>query len=114
MILIQILLVLLVVLIISRLGARFRNKQIGLFNFFLWLLFWIASIGIILYPEASSSVARVLGVGRGADVVVYISLIVIFYFIFYVTVRLHIIEQQITKMVRKISLDEHKKNHTKT
>ncbi|MDA2936094.1 DUF2304 domain-containing protein [Patescibacteria group bacterium AH-259-L05] len=114
MILIQILLVLLILLIISRLVVRFRNKQFGLFNFLLWLVFWIAGASIILYPEASSYIARVLGVGRGADVVIYISLVLIFYFIFYITVRLRVIEQQITRIVRKISLDKDEKNHTKT
>lgn len=109
MILIQILLVLLIIFIVSRLVIRFKNKQFGLFNFLLWLLFWIAGAGIILYPEASSYIARVLGVGRGADMVIYVSLILIFYFLFYITVRLRVIEQQITKIVRKISLNENKR-----
>lgn len=114
MILIQILLVLLILFIISRLIIRLRNKQIRLVNFLIWLFFWIVGAGIILYPEASSYIARVLGVGRGADVVIYVSLILIFYFVFYITVRLRIIEQQITKIVRKISLSEDEKIHKKT
>lgn len=114
MILIQILLVLLILFIVSRLVIRFKNKQIGIFNFFVWFVFWIAGIGVIVYPQSSDYVARALGVGRGADVVVYISLVLLFYFVFYITVRLRIIEQQITKIVRKISLGENEKNHEKT
>ncbi|MDA2921755.1 DUF2304 family protein [Patescibacteria group bacterium AH-259-L07] len=100
-----------ILFVVSRLAVRLKSRQVSVLNFLIWLVFWIAATGIILYPEASSYIARALGVGRGADVVIYISLILIFYFIFYITVRLRIIEQQITGIVRKISLDEDKKNH---
>lgn len=109
MVWIQVLLVILILFVISRLIVRLKNKQVGILTFLIWLIFWIGGTAIVLYPEASSYVARILGVGRGADVIVYFSLILIFYFVFYITVRLRTIEQQISKIVRKISLDENGK-----
>lgn len=108
MIFIQVLLIILILFIISRLINRLKNKQIGLVNFLIWLIFWITGGVVIFYPEASDYLARFLGVGRGVDVIIYFSLILLFYFIFYFTVRLRIIEQQITEIVRKISLEKQK------
>lgn len=105
MILIQVLLTILILFIISRLLIRLKNKQIGIFNFLSWLVFWFIAGVIVIYPEASNYLARLFGVGRGADVIIYFSLILLFYFIFYFTVRLRNIEQQITKIVRKMSID---------
>ena len=106
MLLIQPLLIILLILVVIGLIDKLRKKQIGFLSFLIWLVFWIAVAVIIIWPETTSTLARILGVGRGADVIVYIGLIVIFYFIFYFTLKLRTISQQITKIVRKISLEE--------
>ena len=110
--LIQIFIVALIFLIILRLIFKFRKQEIGFLPFLSWLIFWLGVIFVVLYPEITSFVARFLGVGRGADVVVYISLILIFYFIFYITIKLRRTEQEITKLVRKISFSEKDKSHS--
>ncbi|MFN3605542.1 MAG: DUF2304 family protein [Leptonema sp. (in: bacteria)] len=51
---------------------------------------------MISWPESTSFLARVLGVGRGADVIIYFSIILIFYFIFYLTLKLRKIEKEIS------------------
>lgn len=108
MILFKILFLLFVLIILIKLAGRLRNKQIRVTNFLIWLFFWLIAITIVIYPESTNYLARLLGVGRGADVVVYFSLAAIFYFIFYFTVRLHIIDTKIAKIVRNISLREEK------
>ncbi len=108
MILFKILFLLFVLIIFIRLGRRLKNQQIRVTNFLIWLFFWLIASTIVIYPEATDYLARFLGVGRGADVVVYFSLAAIFYFIFYFTVRLHIMDTRIAKIVRSISLKEKK------
>lgn len=112
--LIQIIIILIIALIILRLIFKFRKQEISFPSFFGWLIFWLIAMGIVLYPETTSFLARFLGVGRGADVVVYISLILIFYFIFYITIKLRRTEQDITKLVRKISFSEKDKSRDST
>ncbi len=109
MILIQILFIILILFILSRLLIRLKSHQVSILNFLIWLIFWIGAGVIVLYPEATNFLARLLGVGRGADVIIYFSLILLFYFIFYLTVRLRVIERQITEIVRKISLEKEEK-----
>ncbi len=108
MILFKILFLFFVLIILIRLGKRFKKKQIILTNFLIWFFFWLIAGTIVIYPESTNYLARLLGVGRGVDVIVYFSLAAIFYFIFYFTVRLHIMDNRIAKIVRTISLKEEK------
>ncbi len=110
MILFQVILVLFVIVIISRLVVRFKNEDINLINFLVWLLLWLAVIGVVIFPESINFLARVLGIGRGVDVAIYFALILIFYFIFYLTVRIRSLENKITKLARKIALNSKKDN----
>jgi len=108
MILFKILFLLFVLIILIRLGRRLKNQQIRITNFLIWLFFWLIAGTIVIYPESTNYLARLLGVGRGADVIVYFSLAAIFYFIFYFSVRLHIMDGRIVKIVRSISLKDEK------
>jgi hypothetical protein len=60
------------------------------------LVFW--------QPESTSYLANILGVGRGADLIIYLSVIVIFYLLFRVFIRLNKIDSEITKITRKDAL----------
>lgn len=104
--LIQIIIILIIIFILLRLVSKFREQEISFLSFLSWFIFWLIAVVIVLYPETTNLLARFLGVGRGADVVIYISLILIFYFIFYITIKLRRTEQEITKLVRKVSFLE--------
>ncbi|NCO23062.1 DUF2304 domain-containing protein [bacterium (Candidatus Moisslbacteria) CG12_big_fil_rev_8_21_14_0_65_36_11] len=108
MLLIQIFLVIIIGLIIVRLFSRLKKEEISVLNFLIWLFFWSAALIIIFFPDFSNVLARILGVGRGADLVIYSSLILIFYFIFSHEVRMRKTDQKIEKIVRYLSLEEKK------
>ncbi len=107
--LVQILLIMFVVLIISRISDKYWRKEISVLEFLSWLLFWIVVGGFIILPEMSSRLAIFFGVGRGVDLMVYVSIIFIFYLLFRIFVRFEKQEREITKIVRKIALDEAEK-----
>src|SRR6056297_3673331 len=110
MILFQAILILFIVVIIARLVIRFKNEDINLINFLVWLFLWLAIVGVVIFPESINFLARTLGIGRGVDVAIYFSLILIFYFIFYLTVRIRSLENKITKLARKMALNKKKDN----
>lgn len=111
MLLIQALLILLILFIITKLFIKIKNKQIGVLSFLIWLVFWMCGLVFIIYQDTLNYLARILGVGRGVDVILYFSLILIFYFIFYFIVRLRKIEQQISEIVRKMALSKNNKEY---
>ena len=83
---------------------RFRKKQISLREFSLWGVFWIILGVFILYPWLMSRLATLVGVGRGVDVIVYLGLILLFYLVFKINVKMERIEQDITKIVKEEAL----------
>jgi hypothetical protein len=108
--LIQIILLVLIVFAIFYFYLRYKTRSIGFRPFLMMLAFWIVAGVLVALPESTSRVADILGVGRGVDVVFYFSLLLIFYLIFKIFVRLEKIEQNITKIVSKMALEDKEKN----
>jgi len=64
------------------------------------MLFWILADVVVFMPNSTTVFANALGIGRGADVIIYIALAIIFFVLFRLHVKLHMIEQHITRIVR--------------
>ena len=71
-----------------------------------WILFWILAGLIVVYPRLTSMLAETLGIGRGADLVIYISVAVLFYIVFHLHVKLEIVNRDVTKAVRRDAIEE--------
>lgn len=102
----QVILLSLTVLIIGLVILRYRQGRIGTFAFLLWLLLWAGAAVVILFPNSTVGVAHLLGIGRGADLVLYLSAILILYLVFRVYVRLEQMDRNMTKIVRTLALRE--------
>ncbi len=96
-------------LLMYRTIFKFRSKEIRLVEFFWWSVFWLAIAVVVVYPKTASLLAIYVGIGRGADLVVYASLLLIFYLLFRLFMRLEKMEQNITKIVTAIALKEEDK-----
>jgi hypothetical protein len=96
----------LVVLATGLVILRYRQRKIGAFGFFLWLILWVAAATVITFPESTVVVARLLGIGRGVDLVLYVSIILILYLLFRVYVRLEQLDRDLTQIVRALALRE--------
>lgn len=109
---IQILLIIFLLFAISRVILRLKDGNLTLGEFLFWFgLFAFALIGVV-EPTFTSYVAQVLGIGRGADVVVYASIALLFYLIFRTNIHLEETRHEITKLVSLIALQE-KQPHPK-
>lgn len=65
---------------------------------------WLLALFLILVPSATNRVAEILSIGRGADVILYLTVITFLLSFFYL---LHAVEsqrEQITLLVRKIAI----------
>src|SRR3989344_9209015 len=102
--LIQIILIVAIILIILRLIYKLRGRDIGLGQFSIWLIIWLMAILVIWYPKITSYLATKVGIGRGVDLVIYIFIIVVFYLMFRLLLRIEKIERHITGLVREMAL----------
>jgi len=70
------------------------------------LLFILAATAVvfIIWPDLTNSIARKLKVGRGADLIFYISILIFWFVILKLYARLRRLEQALTDMARKQAL----------
>lgn len=109
MIYLQILITIFVVFSLLKLFGQKQSNKLSLFNFVIWALLWLMVLLVFWQPEITSYLANILGIGRGADLVVYLAILVIVYLLFRVFVRLNKIEAEITKLVRDDAIRNVKK-----
>ena len=101
---IQIILLALILFFISRVILRAREKVIPIKTAIFWLIIWLAALVGILLPKTTTQIAEIFGVGRGVDIIVYISLALLFYLVFRVYVMIEDLRRDITSLVRQIAL----------
>ncbi len=102
--LIQIVLVLLMVSALVMTWRRAHQRIIHTREALAWSFVWIVAAVIILRPEITTSLARLFGVGRGVDLVVYASIAVLFLLMFRIGLRHEKLERTISKLVRESAL----------
>ena len=103
---IQILLLLFIVFAISRVILRTREKVISTRIALFWIVIWLAALAGVILPETTTRLASYFGVGRGVDVIVYISLALLFYLVFRIFVIVEDLRHEITTLVRLIALNK--------
>jgi len=105
----QILLTSLILVVIFRTLTAYKRNKLSLSFVILWLSFWLGVIILVFQQDLVSIVANSLGISRGVDLVIYVSLIVIFYTIYRILITLSEYQKMITKLVREVSLKNAKK-----
>ena len=109
MIYLQILITIFVIFSLLKLFGQKQSNKLSLFNFVIWAIVWLIVLLVFWQPEITSYLANILGIGRGADLVVYLAVLAIIYLLFRVFVRLNKIEAEITKLVRDDAIKNVKK-----
>ena len=107
---IQILLLAFVIFAISRVYLRLNENVISTRVAIFWFLIWTAALVGVSLPATTTKIAGFLGVGRGVDIIVYISLALLFYLVFRIYVMIEDLRHQITYLVREIALSGSSKN----
>ena len=103
---IQALFLLFILFAFSRVVLRFKKHDVTSREFALWTFFWLGAGFVVLWPEVLSRIAVLVRVGRGVDVAIYASLLLIFYLLFRMFARIDRIERDITQLVRTTALDD--------
>lgn len=102
----QLLLLAFVLAALAKAIHSYRGRRMPPLDFLFWMLVWLGTAAIIIVPEATSFVAHLLGIGRGADLIIYLSLLISFYLMFRLYMALARLEQAITALVRALALEQ--------
>ncbi len=80
-----------------------KKRQEGLLGpkgSWFWFLFWLVAGVAVWWPDSTVILANALGIGRGSDLVLYVAMIVLFYLVFKLHIKLESVGRDITKVVR--------------
>lgn len=69
-----------------------------------WTILWVGAVVVILLPGITTIFAERVGIGRGVDLVVYVSVFVLFLLVFHLHVVHDRMEKTITELVRHEAL----------
>jgi len=101
---IQIIATIIILIIFYQLIKKIIKDKASLTKIIFWVLFWGISLIIIWLPkETIDNIGGIFGVGRGIDVLVYLSIILLFYSNFKQTESINKLEKEITKLVREVA-----------
>jgi len=109
---IKIILVVFIIFVLTRIFFRLYKKQISRKETIIWVIFWVFVGLAAAFPEITDYLASLVGVGRGLDLVLPVSVAIIFYTIFKLIMKIDRLEQDITRLTRQQALQksEDKKN----
>ncbi len=110
---IQLLLLIFILFAASRAVLQFRGGTIRFGTLSFWLMVWVFALFAIFYPEQTTQLAKLLGISRGADVVMYGSIALLFYLVFRLYVYLENIRTEISALIREVSLNNLEKRKNK-
>jgi hypothetical protein len=103
---IQLILLFFVFFALVKVILRHRHREMRRFQFLFWVVVWVGAAVIISHPDTSTFVADLVGIGRGADLIIYVSFLIAFYLIFRIHLMLNRVEQEITQIVSTMALEQ--------
>lgn len=80
---------------------------------FAWIALWASAAISIANPELLVRAAHFLGIGRGADLVLYLSVIFSFSAFFITYLRFRRVDEQLTTIVRAIAIRDGEADQTR-
>lgn len=101
---IQIIVSLFVIYLIGKLYHNFRHGRLSRAIFISWTVLWLGVVTLFWSPEIASRLAEFFGIGRGVDLIVYLSVVAIFYLIYRLFIRFEKLEREITVLTREQAL----------
>jgi hypothetical protein len=105
--LIQIVLTIGVVLfVLPSILSSYKKKSMTPFGAILWVVFWIAGLTLVWFPNLIDLIGSGLGVGRSIDAFVYIGIVYLLYLSLNQKIKINEIKREITLLNRKLALTE--------
>ncbi len=100
-----------VLFIIYKTALSYKKNHLSKKFTFIWIFFWIIILFVLLDLQLLAKTAKLLGIGRGVDLAIYLSIITIFYLIYNLFVKIQDLEKKITKITRFHAIENVKKNN---
>ncbi|MDO8592969.1 MAG: DUF2304 family protein [bacterium] len=103
----QITALIIIAFFLAKLYWQKQKNQIGINEFVFWLIFWLLAALLIIGLKFIDRLVAYLGFsGTGIEVLLYLSVAALFYFVFRLRLKLEKIEKDISKLVKSLALKD--------
>ncbi|MFA4942944.1 MAG: DUF2304 domain-containing protein [Patescibacteria group bacterium] len=101
----QVFALLIIVFFLTRLINQKKKNQITKNESIFWFIFWILAALAVIFLKTIDKVVAALGFsGSGINFLLYIAVMILFYFIFKMRLKMVKIEKDITNITREVAL----------
>ncbi|MDO8559539.1 MAG: DUF2304 domain-containing protein [bacterium] len=90
--------------LLVKVWRRQYRHELGGGEAVLWSVLWVGVLSAAWFPHATDVVARWVGVGRGADLLIFTSIVALFVLVSWLLARVERVEREITEIVRHEAL----------
>ncbi len=70
-----------------------------------WILIWLFVVLFAFVPELSIDIANIFGISRGLDFLIIVAIIVLFYLVFRLYIKVDKLQEEMTDIVTEIALN---------
>ena len=71
-----------------------------------WTALWLAALVAVIYPDETTEIAKLVGIRRGADLLLYCAVLAFGVGFYVVSLRLRQVSREITLLTREVALLE--------
>ncbi len=101
----QVIAILILIFFVFKLGREWKKKSITINEFVFWLIFWVIGVFVIALIKPIDKLVMSLGFSSsGINLVFYVAVLLLFYLIFRMRLRMVKTDKDITELSRKIAL----------
>lgn len=98
----QLLAIIIILFFIGRLFWQRRRSDVGGMEFYFWMIFWILALVSVAFIKKIDMFVAGLGFSAsGIDVLFYLAVMLLFYFVLRIRIKLEGIERNLTVLVRE-------------
>ena len=105
----QIFLVAFALFAILKTSRQYKHQKVSVYWYMMWILLWVTVIAVAFAPQTTDVIAAYVGVEKGADLLTYAAIVVLFYAVYRMLVRQEMFNRELTELVRKIAKMEAEK-----
>ncbi|MDA3803109.1 MAG: DUF2304 domain-containing protein [Patescibacteria group bacterium] len=106
----QIIAILIILVFVYQLTKQKKRKEIGINEYGLWLTLWtIAGLAIIFLKQIDTLLASIGLSASAINFLIYLSVLVLFYFVFKMRLTISKLDRNLTKLTRVVGLKEAEK-----
>ena len=87
-----------------------RKSKMSIESASLWVIWSLGIILIAFFPELITWLSRVLGIVAEMNTVFLVMIFLLYCLVFYLYVRVSIVEDKLTRLIQKIGIEDHEKN----